>query len=32
VTESPKMSSAMIALLSFFLILLASPFKVEEPI
>jgi hypothetical protein len=32
VTESPKTSSAMIALLSFFLILLASPFKVEEPI
>jgi hypothetical protein len=27
VTESPKTSSAMIALLSFFLILLASPFK-----
>jgi hypothetical protein len=32
VTESPKTSSAMIALPSFFLILLASPFKVEEPI
>jgi len=27
VTKSPKTSSAMIALLSFFLILFASPFK-----
>jgi hypothetical protein len=31
VTESPKTSSGMIALLSFFPILFASPFQVEEP-
>src|SRR4029079_16993246 len=31
VTESPKTSSGMIALLSFFPILFASPLQVEEP-
>jgi hypothetical protein len=30
VTESPKTSSAMVALLSSFLILLASPFSSEQ--